>query len=158
VWLVAACVCAAVACRFMRDTAGSGGVSNVDLYNSASGTWSTAQLSVARYFLAATSVGNVAIFAGGYINGNSSFAQSVEGLLLVLFFVGDALLRRVACCCMCLCCSSLPSHEGYCSCWNDQCCGFVQQCYGYMVDCSAQCSALLVGGHICWERGHLCWG
>ena len=37
----------------------------VDLYNSASGTWSTAQLSVARSFLAATSVGNVAIFAGG---------------------------------------------------------------------------------------------
>jgi len=38
----------------------------VDLYNSASGTWSTAQLSVARGDLAATSVGNVAIFAGGY--------------------------------------------------------------------------------------------
>jgi hypothetical protein len=49
----------------MRFTAG--GHSNVvDLYNSASGTWSTAQLSVARSNLAATSVGNVAIFAGGY--------------------------------------------------------------------------------------------
>ena len=55
----------------MRVTAG--GQSNaVDLYNSASGTWSTAQLSVARYELAATSVGNVAIFAGGYA-GNCSF-------------------------------------------------------------------------------------
>ena len=43
----------------------------VDLYNSASGTWSTAQLSVARYILAATSVGNVAIFAGGFA-GNCS--------------------------------------------------------------------------------------
>ena len=43
----------------------------VDLYNSASGTWSTAQLSVARYGLAATSVGNVAIFAGGFA-GNCS--------------------------------------------------------------------------------------
>ena len=32
----------------------------------AQGTWSTAQLSVARYNLVATSVGNVAIFAGGY--------------------------------------------------------------------------------------------
>ncbi len=31
----------------------------------AQGTWSTAQLSVARGNLAATSVGNVAIFAGG---------------------------------------------------------------------------------------------
>ena len=46
----------------MNVTAGSDAV---DLYNSASGTWSTAQLSVARYGLAATSAGNVAIFAGG---------------------------------------------------------------------------------------------
>ena len=53
----------------MRVTAGGGYA--VDLYNSASGTWSTAQLSVGRYSLAATSVGNVAIFAGGY-GGNCS--------------------------------------------------------------------------------------
>jgi hypothetical protein len=37
----------------------------VDLYDSVTGTWSTASLSVARYYLAATSVGNVALFAGG---------------------------------------------------------------------------------------------
>ncbi len=37
----------------------------VDLYNSATGTWSTAQLSVARSRLAAASVGNMALFAGG---------------------------------------------------------------------------------------------
>jgi hypothetical protein len=37
----------------------------VDLYNSATGMWTTAQLSVARSGLAATSVGNLAIFAGG---------------------------------------------------------------------------------------------
>ncbi len=50
----------------MGVTAGGNGPSNaVDLYNGASGTWSTAQLSVARPHLAATSVGNVAIFAGG---------------------------------------------------------------------------------------------
>ena len=49
----------------MRVTAGGGSFNAVDLYNSASGTWSTAQLSVARHSLAATSVGNVAIFAGG---------------------------------------------------------------------------------------------
>ncbi len=42
------------------------GPSNVvDLFNSATGTWSTAQLSVARYWFAAASVGNVALFAGG---------------------------------------------------------------------------------------------
>jgi hypothetical protein len=47
----------------MRATAG---LSNaVDLYNSATGTWSTAQLSVARYYFAAASAGNVALFAGG---------------------------------------------------------------------------------------------
>ena len=59
----------------MMVTAGGGiyGYSNaVDLYNSASGTWSTAQLSVARNGLAATSVGNVAILAGGG-TGNCSF-------------------------------------------------------------------------------------
>jgi hypothetical protein len=78
----------------------AGGDSNaVDLYNGASGTWSTAQLSVARWSLAATSVGNVAIFAGG---GNCSFTLFVEGLLFGLMRVGDcvtfACLRRAACC------------------------------------------------------------
>jgi hypothetical protein len=53
----------------------------VDLYNFTSGTWSTAQLSVARYYFAATSVGNMAIFAGG--SGNCSLTLFVEGLLFV---------------------------------------------------------------------------
>ena len=35
----------------------------------AQGTWATAQLSVARYYLAAASVGNVALFAGGGYDG-----------------------------------------------------------------------------------------
>ena len=66
--------------------------------STAQGTWSTAQLSVARSFVAATSVGNVAIFAGG----NCSFTLFVEGLLFGLMRVGDgvtfACLRRAACC------------------------------------------------------------
>jgi hypothetical protein len=63
----------------MRVTAGISGYSNaVDLYNGASGTWSTAQLSVARLRLAATSVGNVAIFAGG-MEGNYSSAFCCAG-------------------------------------------------------------------------------
>jgi hypothetical protein len=37
----------------------------VDLFDSSTGNWSTAQLSVGRQFLAATSVGNTALFAGG---------------------------------------------------------------------------------------------
>ena len=59
-------VCDAGVCRLTGVTAGGNVSDAVDLYNSASGTWSTAQLSVARGILAATSVGNVAIFAGGY--------------------------------------------------------------------------------------------
>ena len=38
----------------------------VDLYDSGTGRWSTAQLSQARYLFSATSVGTVAIFAGGF--------------------------------------------------------------------------------------------
>jgi hypothetical protein len=33
--------------------------------------WSTALLSVARYYLVATSVGSLALFAGGVVNGTS---------------------------------------------------------------------------------------
>ena len=64
----------------MRVTAVFGLSNAVDLYNSASGTWSTAQLSVKRNSLAATSVGNVAIFVGG-LTSNSSSPFCVEGLL-----------------------------------------------------------------------------
>ena len=89
----------------------------VDLYNYTSGRWSTAQLSAARVELAATSVGNVAIFAGG-IAGDCSFTLFVEGLLFVLLSVGDgvtfACLRRAACCLLCLRCRRLPSHGGHC--------------------------------------------
>jgi hypothetical protein len=60
------CVCAASSCHLSRASPDDQGSSAVDLYNSVSGTWSTAQLSVARLILAAASVGNVAIFAGGY--------------------------------------------------------------------------------------------
>ena len=85
----------------MRVTADGAHSNAVDLYNSASGTWSTAQLSVGRQMLAATSVGNVAIFAGGD-TGNCFFALFVEGLLFWLMSVGDAVtfasLRRAACC------------------------------------------------------------
>ena len=51
----------------------------VDLYNGATGTWSTAQLSVPRWDLAAASVGNVTLFAGGATN---------EGTSILLCFTG----------------------------------------------------------------------
>ena len=53
----------------MRATADGALSTAVDLYNSATGAWSTARLSVARAYLAAASVGNVAIFAGGWTAG-----------------------------------------------------------------------------------------
>jgi hypothetical protein len=69
--------------------------------STAQGTWSTAQLSVGRDRLAATSVGNVAIFAGG-LTGDCSLTLFVEGLLFGFMRVGDgvtfACLRRAACC------------------------------------------------------------
>jgi hypothetical protein len=43
----------------------------VDLFNSATGAWSVAELSVARYQLAATSIGDLAIFAGGLLDGGA---------------------------------------------------------------------------------------
>ena len=51
----------------------------VDIFNVTSGAWSTAALSVARYYLAATSLPNagVAIFAGGE-------CTSCDGLFCVL--------------------------------------------------------------------------
>jgi hypothetical protein len=51
-------------CFLMRATA-DGWSNVVDLYDSGTGRWSTAQLSQGRFYLSATSVGKVAIFAGG---------------------------------------------------------------------------------------------
>jgi hypothetical protein len=142
----------------MRVSAVAGGYSNaVDLYNSASGTWSTAQLSVTRGNLAATSVGNVAIFAGGSAGIlRVALCQGVR--LLVLICVRNVCLRHVVCCCLCLRCRRLPSHATRCSWRIFQCCGLVQQCIGHMVNCATQCGAPQSCSDICWECGHFCWG
>ncbi len=73
--LVLACVCTATGCRLTRFTADGGSSTAVDFYNSTSGIWSTARLSVGRHYMAAACVGNVAIFAGGQ-SSNSRFANS----------------------------------------------------------------------------------
>ena len=57
--------CLMTASSLTRVTAGGPASNVVDVYNGATGAWSTAQLSVARYYLAAASVGNVSLFAGG---------------------------------------------------------------------------------------------
>ncbi len=93
-------VCAAVGCLLIRFTAGNAVSNAVDLYNITSGTWSTAPLSVGRFLHAATSVGNVAIFAGGY-SGKCSFSLCERGFVLELVCV---LLYAWSC----LRCSRLP--------------------------------------------------
>jgi hypothetical protein len=99
---VVACVCAACACRLRGATAG-GAFNAVDVYNGATGAWSTAQLSVARIGLAATSVGNVAIFAGGQtpLFGNV--------LLEIVGGLGAMRVRGVCVCCMLVGCVCAPS-------------------------------------------------
>jgi hypothetical protein len=100
--LLLCCVCGAGGFRLMGVTAGIGSPFNaLDLYNGASGTWSTAQLNVSLAHLSATSVGNVAIFAGGF-SSNCRLTLFVEGLLFGLTSVGDcvafACFERGACC------------------------------------------------------------
>ncbi len=61
------CVLVEHACT-PHASAGDLGLSNVvDIYNATTGTWSTAFLSAARWFLVATSLPNqgLAMFAGG---------------------------------------------------------------------------------------------
>jgi|LauGreDrversion4_2_1035121.scaffolds.fasta_scaffold1916434_1 hypothetical protein len=71
-----------------RATAGTGPgtvvSSVVDVYNGATGVWSTAQLSVGRSYLAAASVGNVALFAGGYVGNGALFVQGGGGRCFLL--------------------------------------------------------------------------
>jgi hypothetical protein len=60
----------------------------VDLFDNGTGRWSTAQLSQARWALSATSVGTVAIFAGGqYTSEQSNVVDLYDGKLLRIGFV-----------------------------------------------------------------------
>jgi hypothetical protein len=112
-----ACVCCLCCSRlpFDETSAGpSGGSSSaVDLYDRQTGQWSTALLSVNRGDLAATSVGNVAIFAGGYADSNPVFFCVTKDLNFVWFCSDDACLRCFACLLACVCClrCRLPSDE-----------------------------------------------
>jgi hypothetical protein len=110
-------VCPATVSSLMRTIAG--GISNVvDVYNVATGAWSAAQLSVARYNLAAASVGNVALFAGG-VTGTlptNSALLCWEGdfggicILLRACFALAAILRLY------LPCDRFLSHARHCRC------------------------------------------
>jgi hypothetical protein len=58
-------------------TAAGYSVYNVDLFNSGTKSWSTARLSLERAALAATSLGTLALFAGGSTNGALLYIPSV---------------------------------------------------------------------------------
>ena len=69
-------------------------VSNVvDLYNSATGAWSTAQLSAARVAFAATSLGSLAIFAGG--GGSGSVSECLMDFANVLNILMCIIIMRL---------------------------------------------------------------
>jgi hypothetical protein len=67
-----------------NDTA-AGGSNVVDIFNAMTGVWSTANLSVARFCLAATSLPNqgLAIFAGGRGRSRDCFVAVIAGRLVV---------------------------------------------------------------------------
>ena len=58
-------VCPATPSSLKRATADGSSSNVVDLYNVATGAWSTAKLTLVRMDFAAASVGNVVLFAGG---------------------------------------------------------------------------------------------
>ena len=82
--------CPRVARRLLHATLAIAMLSCACRVSAAQGTWSTAQLSEARCCLSATSVGNVAIFAGGEAG---NLAQWVTRLFMHVFLVGAALRR-----------------------------------------------------------------
>jgi hypothetical protein len=90
----------------MRATAAT--VSDVvDVYNGATGAWSTARLSVARGYLAAASVGNVALFAGGATAG---VLLCREGRGLWVLFIVAFVLNVCVCCIIAVLFAPRPLH------------------------------------------------
>jgi hypothetical protein len=88
-------VCPVADSSLMRATAAT--VSDVvDVYNSATGAWSTAQLSVLRGNLAAASVGNVALFAGGETA--SALLCRERGMVVTVVYGCVRMLNVCVCC------------------------------------------------------------
>ncbi len=124
--------------------------------------WSTAQLSQARFIHAATSVGTVAIFAGGNFYGKllnivvdvlRGHGGSDTVSIVVVSCVMETWLFvfRVAVQ------GRLLSYARHCRNYV-QCCGLVRQWNRTLVDGSAQSGARFSFSDICWNGGHLRWG
>jgi hypothetical protein len=126
----------------------------VDLYNSVTGTWSTAQLSVARAQLAATSVGNMALFAGGVVTGGILLPQGwgasggqCRWLHARSMFACVALVGRYG----------LPPHVSTCRHRIFPCRGLVQQCDRDVVDGSAERGTRSACSRVGWVHGAVRW-
>jgi hypothetical protein len=144
----------------------------------AQGTWSTAQLSVARFGLAAASSGNFAIFAGGTTPNsasqmsaavdlyNSATAQWSTAQLSaarayaaatsvgdVAIFAGGLYAGDVS---PALLARDLRSHERNRRGWNRRC-RHLQQRNRRMVYRAAQSEALLLCSYFCFQIRHLRW-
>ena len=86
--------CSLNACLLMRGTAGI--VWNTtDVFDSATGKWSTAELSVARAISAAVSVGRFAIFAGGQIGWAFLAAHGPGACALIFVAAGSDFVFNV---------------------------------------------------------------
>jgi hypothetical protein len=122
----------------------TGGLSNVvDIFHLSTWAWSTAQLSVARNGLIATSVGNEAIFAGGR---GELFAENYNPFRLIstLHCVPPQKKTILS---YSLHCSRRPLFKHG---------RFVQLCNQSMEDCSAQCCARFPWSHINREPSDIC--
>ncbi len=145
--------------------------------------WSTAQLSVARYELAATSVGNVALFALGYTGSELLLNGPAVLMIACLFSVvvrGSVVAVRSHCnrCRLCFkscrplqqcnrsMVNSSTQHSSLSSCSYIsrkyglvcfRCGGRVQQCNRDVVDGSAQRSAQPACSHVSWQHGDVRW-
>jgi len=74
-------------CNSMRAWVVCGVFSLIASESNAQGPWTTARLSVARQHLAAASVGNLAVFAGGHTGGALSLRDETLGTVMRVFMV-----------------------------------------------------------------------
>jgi hypothetical protein len=121
----------------MQSTADSySSLNAVDIFNSATGTWSTAQLSMKRRALGATSVGKVVLFAGGGVS-DGTFVQLWRGYVVDCAMIDRIRLQQQFCCVLLAILSMQASVITRCRC-EIECSGFVQQYNRDVVDSSAQ--------------------
>jgi hypothetical protein len=76
-------------CRDLMNAVAGDMSDAVDFYNSVTGAWTTAQLSVGREYLAAASAGNMAVFAGGL---RCELWQEAQAFVSCLLFLDVFLL------------------------------------------------------------------